>query len=141
MSGNITPPTIISEGWTTDALAKFQKDDVVGHRPTWKMGAKRGAGGPQHSDETIFAEARMMRRRGTGRSGQYRHEPRYNALALKALFALELDAHANEAIIKARYKELVKRHHPDANGGDRSSEDKLREIIQAYNYLRANKLV
>jgi len=30
---------------------------------------------------------------------------------------------------------------PDANGGDRSSEDKLREIIQAYNYLKANKLV
>ena len=67
--------------------------------------------------------------------------PRYNALALKALFVLDLDANATEAGIKARYKELVKRHHPDANGGDRSSEDKLREIIQAYNYLRANKLV
>jgi DnaJ-class molecular chaperone len=62
-------------------------------------------------------------------------------LALKALFVLDLDANATEAGIKARYKELVKRHHPDANGGDRSSEDKLREIIQAYNYLRANKLV
>ena len=49
---------------------------------------------------------------------------------------LELDARADEAAIKARYKELVKRHHPDANGGDRSSEDKLREIIQAYNYLQ-----
>ena len=60
---------------------------------------------------------------------------------LKALFVLDLDANATEAGIKARYKELVKRHHPDANGGDRSSEDKLREIIQAYNYLRANKLV
>ena len=62
-------------------------------------------------------------------------------LAMKALFTLELDANATEITIKARYKELVKRHHPDANGGDRSSEDKLREIIQAYNYLRANKLV
>ena len=54
---------------------------------------------------------------------------------------LELDGEATPAKIKARYKDLVKRHHPDANGGDRSSEDKLREIIQAYNYLRANKLV
>ena len=54
---------------------------------------------------------------------------------------LELDGKATQAKIKARYKDLVKRHHPDANGGDRSSEDKLREIIQAYNYLRANKLV
>ena len=29
-----------------------------------------------------------------------------------------------------RFKELVKRHHPDANGGDRSTEDRLVEIIQ-----------
>src|SRR6266850_1383749 len=35
-----------------------------------------------------------------------------------------------------RFMELVKRHHPDANGGDRASEDKLREIIEAYNYLK-----
>ena len=81
------------------------------------------------------------RRRGARREGAAANEPRYNALALKALFTLELDANATEAIIKSRYKELVKRHHPDANGGDRSSEDKLREIIQAYNYLRSNKLV
>ena len=31
----------------------------------------------------------------------------------------------------------MKRHHPDANGGDRSTEDRLREIIQAYNYLKS----
>jgi DnaJ-class molecular chaperone len=30
----------------------------------------------------------------------------------------------------------VKRHHPDANGGDRASEERLRQIIQAYNYLK-----
>ena len=39
--------------------------------------------------------------------------------------------------IKARYKLLVKRHHPDANGGDRSLEDRLREVIQAYSYLKS----
>jgi curved DNA-binding protein CbpA len=32
---------------------------------------------------------------------------------------------------------LVKRHHPDANGGDRASEAQLREIIAAYNYLKS----
>ena len=73
-------------GMNDEALAKFQKDDIVGHRPTWPLGAKRGArGGPEHSDETIFGEARVYRRRGAGRSGKYKHEPRYNALALKAL--------------------------------------------------------
>jgi len=43
--------------------------------------------------------------------------------------------------IKARFKELVKLHHPDANGGDTRSEEKLREIIQAYNYLKQAGLV
>jgi DnaJ-domain-containing protein 1 len=55
----------------------------------------------------------------------------------KALDALGLDVEATSADIKARFKLLVKRHHPDANGGDRSCEDKLRQIIQAYNYLKS----
>ncbi len=55
----------------------------------------------------------------------------------KALDALGLEGVATTAEIKVRFKELVKRHHPDANGGDRSSEDRLREIIQAYNYLKS----
>ena len=50
---------------------------------------------------------------------------------------LGLDWPVSMDALKARYKELAKRHHPDANGGDRSSEDKLREIIQAYNYLKS----
>ncbi len=88
----------------------------------------------------MFVEARAYRPRGARGAG-FKAEPRYNALALKALATMQLTASATEQTIKARYKELVKRHHPDANGGDRSSEEKLREIIQAYNYLRANKLV
>jgi hypothetical protein len=55
----------------------------------------------------------------------------------RALHALGLEDGADRAEIKARFKLLVKRHHPDANGGDRASEDKLREIIQAYNYLKS----
>ena len=128
------------KGMDDSELAKYRQGEATGHRPTWKMGP-RGAQGEAHVDETVYAEARTMRRRGARRAGEAAQQPRYNALALKALFTLELDGTATEAIIKTRYKELVKRHHPDANGGDRSSEDKLREIIQAYNFLRSNKLV
>ncbi|HCV48526.1 MAG TPA: molecular chaperone DnaJ, partial [Rhodobiaceae bacterium] len=28
--------------------------------------------------------------------------------------------------------------HPDANSGDRSYEEKLNKVIQAYNYLKAS---
>ena len=55
----------------------------------------------------------------------------------RALDVLGLEADAKRADIKAKFKVLVKRHHPDANGGDRTSEDRLREIIQAYNYLKS----
>ena len=55
----------------------------------------------------------------------------------KALDAMGLESNARAPDIKARFKLLVKRHHPDANGGDRTCEDKLREIIQAYNYLKS----
>jgi hypothetical protein len=125
-------------GMDDESMAKFRQADAIGHRPTWKLGARAAA---SHVDETVFAEARAARRRGVSGKPRTEAPPRYNALALKALMTLELDGDATSARIKTRYKALVKRHHPDANGGDRSSEDKLREIIQAYNYLRANKLV
>ena len=60
---------------------------------------------------------------------------------MKALEVLGLDTAADAGAVKTRYKMLVKRLHPDANGGDRSSEDKLREIIRAYNFLKTIKLV
>lgn len=126
------------KGMDDDSVAKFRQADTIGHRPTWKFGARTAA---SHVDETVFAEARASRRRGLKGRAQPDAAPRYNALALKALITLELDGNATPTKIKSRYKDLVKRHHPDANGGDRSSEDKLREIIQAYNYLRGNKLV
>ena len=126
------------KGMDDDALAKFRDAEAIGHRPTWRMGSR-----PQsaHVDETVYAEARTMRRKGARRTGDAAQAPRYNALALKALHTLDLDAKATESSIKARYKDLVKRHHPDANGGDRSTEEKLREIIKAYNFLRGQKLV
>ena len=62
-------------------------------------------------------------------------------LERKSLEALGLAEGADRAEIKARFKQLVKRHHPDANGGDKRSENKLREIIQAYNYLKQAGLV
>jgi len=56
------------------------------------------------------------------------------------LEVLDLDATATLHQIKARYKELVKRFHPDANGGDRGAEERLKKVIQAYGVLRASGL-
>ena len=63
-------------------------------------------------------------------------ERKAKPLEAKALETLGLDAKATGQDIKARYKELVKRHHPDANGGDRGSEDRFRDVLQAYRVLK-----
>jgi DnaJ-class molecular chaperone len=59
-------------------------------------------------------------------------------LEAKAFDTMGLGANATAKDIKTRYKELVKKHHPDANGGDRGSEDRFREVIQAYQLLKQN---
>jgi hypothetical protein len=135
-------------GMSDDAVAKYQKDAVTGHRPTWKMGMSGGgrsrgarrSARPSYGAYDSAADPFGVFREMGGESWQgERAAPRrtvHNAQR-KALDVLGLDADAERATIKARFKALVKRHHPDANGGDRASEDKLREIIQAYNYLKS----
>ena len=38
--------------------------------------------------------------------------------------------------VRQRYSGLVRRYHPDKNGGDRSHEGRLSEVIEAYQLLR-----
>ena len=126
-------------GMSDDDVARYQKEAVIGHRPTWTMGAKRGNKGFE-ADPNGVADPLGMFGRRTGPQAPETKRPRYGVVAIKALTALDLDETATRDAIKARYKELVKRHHPDANGGDRSTEDKLREIIQAYKQLKSSGL-
>lgn len=55
----------------------------------------------------------------------------------QALGALGLDDSADAAAVRRTYKRLVRRYHPDSNGGDRSNEGKLQAIVSAYTHLRA----
>ena len=55
----------------------------------------------------------------------------------KALGALGLDDNADAAAVRRTYKTLVRRYHPDSNGGDRAQEGKLQAIVAAYTHLRA----
>jgi curved DNA-binding protein CbpA len=38
--------------------------------------------------------------------------------------------------LRQRYSTLVRRYHPDKNGGDRSHEGQLGQVIEAYQLLR-----
>lgn len=136
-------------GMSDDAVAQYQKDSITGHRPTWKIGMngpvneaskRRGRArlGLEDSDDPFTMFHEIGGRRGSRPDPEQRAERRMVRNAeRKALDALGLENGASKAEVKTRFKLLVKRHHPDANGGDRSTEDRLREIIQAYNYLKS----
>lgn len=129
------------EGMSDDDVVDYQKSAITGHRPTWSLGLNRlkrdyvdagrapGEGGGFADSFGLFGDFHQGAPEPERR--QIRNAER------KALGTLGLDETATGAEIKARYKALVKRHHPDANGGGKAAEEKLREIIQAYTYLKS----
>jgi DnaJ-class molecular chaperone len=54
----------------------------------------------------------------------------------KALRVLGLDLDADRRALRTRYAEMVRRYHPDKNGGDRSHEKALQAVIEAYTALK-----
>lgn len=54
----------------------------------------------------------------------------------RALETLGLPLDADRKALRERYSELVRRYHPDRNGGDRSFEARLQNVVEAYQLLR-----
>lgn len=120
-------------------IQAYLKDSMTGHRPTWTMGS--------HTNAPAGAKGRARRWNGGrprdpfnlfGGEDVQRPAPRRKVRSLegKAFETLDLSDEVSGETIRARYKSLVKQYHPDANGGDRGSEDRLREVIQAYKLLK-----
>jgi curved DNA-binding protein CbpA len=134
-------------GMSDEDVASYQKASMTGHRPTWSSGVNAWAAtgfrsaaeshmrGFKRDFETIDHFGFFRDARRSGPQDDVARKPIRNA-ERKCFRALDLREDSSGEEIKARFKMLVKRHHPDANGGDRGSEDRLREIIQAYNYLK-----
>lgn len=133
-------------GMSDDAVQAYQKDAVVGHRPTFPMGvngsgkasAEEGAAGTR--DWAYFDPLGVLHGAGFAKAKRAAPEPprrRYSGVVQRALDTLGLDETATAKAIKAQYKSLVKRFHPDAHGGDRSFEERLRDIIKAHDTLKA----
>jgi hypothetical protein len=120
-------------------IASYQKSASTGHRPTWSMDSNggdstdpdRAAWAAAFSDPFGFFDGE------TAKPGGKKERRPLRNLERKSFALLDLDGTEPAEEIRTRYKALVKRLHPDANGGDRSFEDRLQEIIGAYHYLRS----
>ena len=61
---------------------------------------------------------------------------RFSRAEQRALSVLGLGEDADLKSVRNSYSKLVRRFHPDRNGGDRSHEGRLGEVIEAYQLLR-----
>lgn len=128
------------DGMTPAQVQEEMLRSLYGDRPTWKHegtesqaeAIRRKAWQTYHyTDEDPDKAEAEYRRRSTAFA--YHHDsPEYKAMALLGLEPpLELEA------IKKRYKDLVKKHHPDRNKGCEKAEELLKDINIAYTVLKA----
>lgn len=117
-----------------DALVR---QDVLWGRPTWPLGLQRAAagagGGPATDDPFEF-----FGKTGGDANPDPPADPSGAGGELWAMRVLDLRAPLTLTALKARYKELAKRLHPDVNGGDTEAEDRLKKINLAYATLRTS---
>jgi hypothetical protein len=130
-------------GMSDAQVAEAQAARAHGDRPTWQFRASRfsreAASIAAKSGEGMADPLGVLgKRKKRDIEAPVRH---LGKLERTALANLDLDDMADGPTIRARYTELVKRCHPDANGGDRSAEDRLQRVIRAYKTLQKAKLV
>jgi DnaJ-domain-containing protein 1 len=128
------------KGMSEQEIERHCLEAALGHRPTWPMGWRAagavGAKQAKHRNYAFDDGFAIFEEEGS-RPAPPPRQPVLTKGQMDALEALGLEAAATLSEIKARYKELVKRFHPDTNGGDRSKEERLRQVIRAYGHLRA----
>ncbi|MDP9127746.1 MAG: J domain-containing protein [Pseudomonadota bacterium] len=115
-------------GMSADEIETHIRKAVVWERPSWPMGNWRAR-------EKSLRDAVEREFFGDGNPDGYKAPPMPKA-EREALEVLELLPPVTFAEIKAQYRTLVKRHHPDANAGSREAEETFKSINQAFAVLK-----
>ena len=125
-------------GLGADQIEAHIRADTTWRRPVWPLGARRSGNGTYTHVNDPFGLADDA---GLGEKPPPINDgsEQLTSAERNALDVLELSWPLTRAAVKSRYKELVKMHHPDANGGARAAEEKLKEINAAYSTLRASE--
>lgn len=124
-------------GLSQDDVARMNHRYATWDRPTWP---RNGLNGDRLADPELIDIGRIFA--GQPGLGRFAEKPArakqrqpLTAAERRALADLGLDESATAQDIKWQYKALLKRYHPDTNGGDRSWERELRKVIGAYQRL------
>ena len=120
------------EGMAPEDVEEHTINAFYGDRPTWKYGVNGDFQDDLRAKAWQFYKGSEYDPRRENRNhGFDKHSPEFEALAIMGLeppFTLDE--------LKAHYKELAKKHHPDLNGGCAKSEEVLKSINMAYTLLK-----
>lgn len=121
------------KGMSAAQIEMQLRADTSWQRPTWPLGR---LGGSYQVDEDALRDP--LRIVAAAQVGGKRRPPNSAPPAelREPLATLGLDWPLSMEALRARYRDLAKRHHPDANNGDRSAEERLKTINLAYAVLR-----
>ncbi|WP_320140939.1 J domain-containing protein [uncultured Cohaesibacter sp.] len=138
-------------GMDDDTADTVKASTATGDRPTWKMGVNAWGNATETAGETMgrswettgFSDGRAQRaaERMKRRSRHKDQTRKLRPLEAKAFETLGLKLPATADDVKRAYKRLLKENHPDLNKGDRACEERLQDVIAAYNTLRAGGYV
>ena len=117
-------------GMTPGQIEAETRSDTAWGRPTWPLGSLGG----KTFDETQLRDPLQML--ATGRMKRAETRSHVPVEMREPIQTLGLEWPVSMDVLKTRYKELAKRHHPDANGGDRAAEERLKSINLAYAAVR-----
>lgn len=114
-------------GWQTESRV-FRPTAGVHDTPRWA----------DYADplDAIAARARGIRSRAEGRARSAAFDARFSPDEARALEVMGLGSDTDRTRLRRRYSELVRRYHPDRNGGDRAHEAQLTAVVDAYQLLR-----
>jgi curved DNA-binding protein CbpA len=122
-------------------VARYQREAANGSRATLGNSVNKASEIPLPSTARSGSAKAINARKNAARQQEKKAElqqRKLKVLEAKAFETLGLSQDATPEEIRARYKQLLKLHHPDANNGDRNSEDKLQASIHAHKILKLN---
>jgi hypothetical protein len=123
------------DGMSADEISDAQTPYGGWERETRAFGTAGASPAPRWADfvDPLDAIGARFARRG---AGERRDGHMLSDGDRRNLKTLGLDLDADRRALRTRYAELVRRFHPDRNGGDRSHEKALQAVIEAYTALK-----
>lgn len=111
--------------------------------PSFRAGAT--ADTPRWADfddplDAIAARAAGIKSRAR-RDAEVAATGRFSREEAAALETMGLGSDLDRSKLRRRYSELVRRFHPDRNGGDRRHEAQLGRVVEAYQLLRKSAAI